>query len=285
MELSKLHICSIGVVAKNKSLKSRVIEVTPIEATPMANGELTDNTVSYKASAVDTQGSAYQVEVPTTNTVKATWLPMHSSNRVTAPDVRRGELVVLYRFADTDDFWWATLKDDLELRKLETVIYAFSGTREESAKPSAENTYFLEISTHNKLVHFHTSKADGEPFIYDIQINTKDGNITIRDDAGNYFSFDSKERQLELKNVDGTHIDLNKKDLTITVPETYTLQAKNVVERIGESLDHTSDSIRIETGSINENAGGGDIVVSGISHTGHVHGGVEVGGGDTQGPQ
>lgn len=283
MEFSKLQPYSIGVVAKNKSLKSRIIEVTPIEMAPMAHGELTDNSVDYKAQGTDDQGGAYQVQVPTTSTIKATWLPMHTSNRTTAPDVRRGEKVVIYRFADTDEFWWATLTDDLHLRKLETVIYAFSGTRDESATPNAENTYFLEISTHNKLVHFHTSKADGEPFIYDIQINAKDGNIVIKDDVGNYISFDSKQRQLEMKNVDGTHIDINKKNLTITVPETYTLVAKNVVEKIGQALTHTSSSIKINTGTINENAGGGDIVVSGKSHVSHTH--IDPQGGNTGPPQ
>lgn len=170
---------------------------------------------------------------------------------------------MLYRFADTDEYWWATLKDDLHLRKLETVIYAFSGTRDESAKPTAENTYFLEISTHRKLVHFHTSKADGEPFIYDIQINTKDGCIIITDDIGNYFSLDSKQRQLEVKNADGSHVDVHKKNITITAPETLTFKAKNVV--------HESTSYQMTTESMDGNAGGGDLVIASVSHVSHVH--------------
>lgn len=277
MELSKLQIYSLGVVAKNKPLTTKVIEVTPIEDAPLSDGELTDNQVRYTASSTNQEGGAYQVDVATTSTIKATWLPMHSSNRLTAPDVRRGEMVVLYRFADTDEYWWATLKDDLHLRKLETVIYAFSGTRDENAKPNGENTYFLEISTHKKLVHFHTSKADGEPFAYDIQINALEGCIVIKDDIGNYFSFDSRGRQLELMNADGTHFDMNRNDLTITVPETFTVNAKTIT--------HRSDTNNMDTATYNGTAGGGDLDISGISHVGHTHGGVKTGPDNTGGPE
>lgn len=53
-------------------------------------------------------------------------------------------------------------------------MYAWSNTQDEAVKILDEtNTYYFQISTHLKLVTFSTSKSDGEPYAYTIQINTK----------------------------------------------------------------------------------------------------------------
>lgn len=313
MEFSKLNIYSVGVVAKNKPLDTPIIEVTPIEDTPMVDGELTDSQSQYAAQGQDAGGSSYQVSVPTAVTLKATWLPFGSSNRKSAPDVRRGETVVLFRFGDTDQYFWTTLKDDLHLRKLETVIYAFSGTRDESVtEVTAEHYYFLEVSTHNKLIHFHTSKADGEPFGYDIQINTKAGTILIQDDIGNYISFDSKGRQIEMKNADGSLVEVNKKNINLICSDTITQQAPNIIQKSTNhtvtttNLSETSTNHTVRTATLNEQATSrvmqssstqmalgdmqgeaatGDLVIGGISHSHHDHTGVQRGNSTTDGPQ
>lgn len=221
--LSKLKVYSLGIVAKNKPLDTNKIEVSPIEDLNMVNGEITDHGVEYESKGVDKNGGVYENSIASSNTVIATWMPIGSANRYTSPDVRRGEYVMIYQFGDADQYYWVTMKDDLTLRKLETVIYAYSGTPDESKGVTPETHYFLEISTHKKLVHFHTSKANGEPFVYDVQICTKDGYIIIQDDIGNIFTIDSKERRIELKNTDGTHQDMDKKNYTVTVPGDTTI--------------------------------------------------------------
>lgn len=283
MALSKLHIYQLATVAANKPLTSKEIECTPMEEAPMMDGELTDDTGTYKASAQDSDGAAYDVEMKTTGTVKATWLPLGGSNRMTAPDVRRGELVVLYRFADTDKFWWTTLKDDMKLRKLETVIYAFSATTDEKAEHTSENMYFLEISTHHKLVHFHTSKANGEPYMYDIQINTKDGFIQIQDDIGNFFRFDSKEHQIEMVNVDGSKVEINKKNIFLESTDLIAMKSKKITQ------DSTTNIVKSDTlditattthkGDITET---GNVTISGIMKSGSVKTGALTAGGGGQ---
>jgi len=240
-EVSKLSVYSIGVVAANKELTSKDIEVTPIEDAPMTNGEVTDEGIKVTAKASDTNDAAYQSEVPTSNTVKATWLPLGSTNRITAPDVRRGEKVILYRFADQDKFWWVTMEDDIRLRKLETVVFAISGTRDENADPTAENTYFMEWSTHKKLFHIHTSKADGERFAYDLQINAKDGIIILQDDDGNSFSLDSNERTWLLINKDQSKIEMNKTKLFIYTKDLIQMETKDYVLKC-ETSDTTSST-------------------------------------------
>lgn len=295
-ELSKLHFYSIGIVAINKKISSKIIEVTCSETTPMLSGEITDNKSKVKAEATDSDGGAYQVEMESTVTVKATWLPINSSNRLTAPDVRRGETVIVYRFADTDNFFWSTLKDDAHLRRLETVIYAFSASQKEGAPVDAENYYFVEVSTHKKIIHISTSKANGEFCSYDIQINAGDGFIMIQDDIGNYFSFDSKAHQIEMKNVDGSLIEVNKVNINLECSDTITQKAKNIIQTAtSHKLTAATSQVTAETTQTGNfsmaGAGGGtgemtvnatmkvtqniesqaDVIASGISLVNHSH--------------
>lgn len=241
MEVSQLRIYSIGIVAANKVLSSKDIEVTPIEDLPMTDGELLDNVDQYSAAASTVDGAAYQVNVATANTVTATWLPINGSNRMTAPDVRRGETVVLYRFGDTDKFYWATLKDDMRLRKLETVVFAFSATRNENQDTTAETSYFIEISTHKKLIHLHTASADGEPFEYDIQLNTKDGYFVITDNAGNSFTLDSHRKQLQLENGAGSVLNILDKQIFMSSPDLIDMQTTRMTVK-AETLDITAET-------------------------------------------
>lgn len=258
MGMSKLHVYSLGVVASNKLLSSFDIEVTPIEDNAMSNGEITDNVSDYTAKAKDADSAAYEVTVPTTATIKATWLPMGSSNRITAPDVRRGETVVIWRFADADKYYWATLKDDMHLRKLETVVYAFSATKIEGDKTDADNSYFLEVSTHKKLIHLHTTRSNGEPFSYDIQLNTDDGFFTIQDDAGNSIQMDSAGRRLFMFNKDGSFVDINKKQISINAADQIKMTSKSIVlESSTYTQTATTNTITAQTTHI------GNIALSG----------------------
>ena len=241
--VSKLKFYSLGLVAINKLLTSNTIEVTPVEDFPMVNGEITDNIEKYKSSSVDNLGSVKNVEVQTTVSIKATWLPINNSNRKTSPDVRRGETVVLYQFADSDKYYWNTLFDDNKLRRLETVVYAFSNNSQEDIADTANSTYYLEVSTHRKLIHVHTSKNDNEPYSYDVQINAKEGVITITDDIGNSFVLNSAERRLTMQNTDGSIIDVNKQIINIMAPEHVRIQSRNVSIL-------TSKTIKIQTPNI-----------------------------------
>lgn len=226
--ISKLQFYSLGIVAANKSLSSMTVEITPVEEFPMLDGQLTDDKQEYKADTVDNTGAAKSTTVDSTVTVKATWLPINNSNRRTAPDVRRGEKVVLYKFADTDKYWWNTLFNDSVLRRLETVIYAFSDNAKEGPSDTADSTYFLEVSTHRKIMHVHTSKSDGEPFAYDVQINAKDGIVTITDDAGNFFVLNSRDKRLTMQNSDESVVDINGTSILMSSSDSITLKSKNI---------------------------------------------------------
>lgn len=246
-QMSKLRFYSLGIVAENKKLGSKHVEVTPTEEMPMLDGELAPVSTDYKAKAVDNLDSSYETTVETTSTINALWLPIGAANRISAPDVRRGEHVILYKFGDTDQYFWNTLNDDIKLRKLETVIYAFSATTNEAAEVNGKTYYFIEISTHKKLITLHTSKDNGEPYGYDIQLDTNNGKLVITDDVGNYVLLDSSQTQIVLRNVDETTFDMKGPNLDVTVPQTYTVKCKDYKLDASGSVDIKSGTTKVQS--------------------------------------
>jgi hypothetical protein len=218
MDATCFKIVSIGIVAENKAMQSNggwnhVVDVTPIESMNMLDGEIKSNPSLVENKGVDRTGQQFGSSVAVDQTVSATWLPF-STNRVTSPDVRRGERVYLWQAANDDKYYWTIAGLDDDKRRLETVIYAFN------ANPSAggldlSNCYYLEVSAHNKSVTFETSTANGEAHAYTLQINTGESVITIQDDAGNYFQLDSDEQKLTLMNQAQSHVILDKTKINI----------------------------------------------------------------------
>jgi hypothetical protein len=205
----------------------------------MASGTISNNATKYEATGTNTQGQTYSDAVDTSNTVQAEWMPL-GSNRVTPPDVRAGERVMLWRMGDSDKYYWVMMMDDLNLRKLETVVYAWNGSPNQSDGTTASTSYFFEVSTHNKMMHLHTSNSNGEVCQFDVQINGGQGVIQMQDDIGNFFFMDAVNRILQMQTADGTILQLNQKSMTITIPETWTVMAKNGKFVFQETFDITS---------------------------------------------
>lgn len=281
-KLSKLQFYSLGIVAANKELNSSLIEVTPIEEFPMLDGEITDNINQYEANFKNAKEEPFKVDIKTTASIRAKWLPINNSNRRTSPDVRRGEHVILYRFADTDEYWWNTLKNDNRIRRLETVIYSFNNLSTENKEDDADSSYWLEVSTHRKIMHVHTSKNDGEPFAYDIQINAKDGKLVITDDAGNYFVLNSKDNHIRIENATGSYVELDKDVININANDKVNMTTPKVI-MTGELLvaknTQVSGSLQVDkttsgsgnltiTGNINAS---GSIIDGGGNTSNHSH--------------
>lgn len=259
-KLSKLQFYSMGIVAVNKALDSKVIEVVPIEEFPMLNGELSDSVSSYKAELKNAQNEPFKVDIKSSASIKATWVPINQSNRRTAPDVRRGEAVMIYRFADTDSYWWNTLKNDNTLRRLETVIYSFNNMTAENVEDGPDTTYWLEVSTHQQLIHVHTSKNRGEPFAYDLQIDAKNGKLTFTDDADNYFIIDSANSNVRLANTNGSFVEINKTNINISCSNKISMKCNDLQVDAGNTVTINTGKTTINSptdnnGHVNINGG------------------------------
>jgi len=259
--LSKLHAHSFGVAANDLPLNSKILEVIPVEEFPMLSGTLSNNANQYQATGVNAQGQNYSDSILQSPSKPAEWLPMGSSNRMTPPNIRAGERLMLWRMGDSDKYYWMTLTDDLHLRKLETVIYAWSASTaqtgaqsntDDSSAGNTDSSYFFEVSTHNKLMHLHTSKVNGEVCSFDIQINPGTGTLQIQDDIGNFFFLDAINRILTMQTADHAVVQLDKKDLNFQVPGTWKVNAQNVDWTFGQATIQ-QQSLQMTSGNATHN--------------------------------
>lgn len=241
---SQFRIYTLGTVGANKPLDSQEIEFSPDEDNFFMDGELTDDAVSLNVSGKSAQGQSYEKTLTATATMTATWLPMGDTNRKTAPDVRRGDRVVIWQFADSDKYYWEKAKDNPKITKLETVIYAYSNVRKESEEVTADKSYYFEVSTHKKMVHLHTANNDGEPFAYDIQLNTAAGFFQLTDNIGNIVEVDSKNTKITVINADGTYVELDRRILNLFAPDDINMVAgRDITGKAGRNITMEAGSL------------------------------------------
>ena len=222
-QISVLKTAGIGRVDTNKPLGSKEIEVVPTEWIPMRDGELTSNATVNQFTSTNVDGNVTKGAVVGANTIKATWMP-NGTNRLSAPDVRRGERVELLQVADEDKYYWRTLGLDDHLRKLETIIFGISASKVEQKAGSKtvlspDNMYWFEFSSHSKKLAFSSCKADGEPYLYEAFFDFLEGEFMVKDDVGNFQNMRSADKLIHLQNGDGSFIKVDRKDVKITVPQ------------------------------------------------------------------
>ena len=225
---SKFKMLSIGIVAEDRKLNDDVVKVYPIELLPIFDGELVPTETQLESTGEDLNGDLYSVNINVCNYIEAQWLS-EDGNRLSPPDVVRGEQVILWHYADSHEYYWTSMGRDTNLRKLETVVYTFSDIPDNGGdEPKGrDNQYIAEVSTHGKHITLKTCKRDGEEFAYTLQINTGEGCYLIEDDVGNIIYLDSKNTEIRLENLDRTSVSLNQKDISIYAPHDIDIKADN----------------------------------------------------------
>lgn len=215
-EDSLYRLYSLGIAAENKPLGATALEVIPLEMTNLADGELSGRGEAMETGGTDSSGKRYADRVVTSPSIPAEWRRDGDSNRVTAPDVRRGERVKIYTYGDTGQFFWTTDGNDSHLRRLETVVYAFSATPDESVeKLDDSNSYVVEVSTHNKRIIVRTSTANGERCLFHLEINPGEERAILADSANQEISMFPLERRISAINADDTQVHLKENDLLV----------------------------------------------------------------------
>lgn len=248
---SKLKLYSLGIVLEAKERNSDVIKVMPIEELPQTNGMLSESSKKYDVSMPNSQGVKSKDKLESDSGIIAKWI-LGGGNRITAPDVQPSETVLIYRFADTDEYYWSLVFREPKLRKLETVNYSFSNLPSGMSEFDKDTSYWFEVSTHDKHVKLHTSKNDGEVYSYDIEINAADGNLIIKDDAGNNITLDSKNNQILLNTVAGASIDLNNGDINIKC-NNLNIEAKSMSMSGAGAVTLSGSSVELQGGTITAN--------------------------------
>lgn len=226
------------MVGNNKAIGSKVVEVTPTEWLPMHDGEMVSNPEKMEHKTNDVNGVQTEGAIITDQVIEATWMPA-GTNRLTAPDVRRGVHVELWASADDDKYYWKSMGLDDNLHKLETIIFGISNTTDESiTELTPEVMYWMEFSTHSKKIAISTSKSNGEPYLYEIFLDTEKGEFTVTDDIGNFINLQSKINLIHLQNAMGTFVKLDQKDIKAYAPKDIDAQAKiNIQIKAGQNMN------------------------------------------------
>ena len=197
-EVSGLHIWSLGYVTEDIEEDEIYVTVFPMEHITDNDGDINkEETITDVVKDHEDNSSSYTLVKQ--QKIKAKWLPLASPNRLTPPTVCKGETVLIYRFGNTDKYYWTTIYNELDLRKLEKVTYVFSNKQTIEDESQLDKVYYFTMDTINKIVKLHTDDNDGEHTTYDVEINTKDGKLNIEDGNGNFILLDSPTNTLNIK--------------------------------------------------------------------------------------
>lgn len=254
MEQAGLKIYSLGIILKNKEPNSDMVSVMPIEQLSLVSGPLDQQKTTFDVNLPDSQGVKRTDKIEGGVEIVAKWI-FSGGNRLTAPDVTKNETVLIYKFADTDEYYWELIFREPSLRRLEHVNFSFSNEPSGINAFDKNSSYWFEISTRDKYIHLHTSKNDNELHEYDININTADGNFTITDDVNNNFIIDSKTNTITINQSNGSIISMNDVGVEITTKE-YTVNADKIslnspqITFSGSSVGINGDSINIAGGNV-----------------------------------
>lgn len=212
---------------------SNSIEVSLIELTSLTDGVLSANRQKQSVSGLSDDGSTYTITLSTSNSVPATWLPL-GSNRLTAPNVRRGEEVWIYKYGDSKQLFWTPTGRTDERRTTETIIYGI-GARPDASQEldPSKNMYTVEMSSDGKHITVNTSKANGEPFQLTLQINAGDGVFTLTNHEGVDVEVDFVNDIILAKNASEQKIEMRDVNLFVDVPN----KVKGVVGKGGVEVD------------------------------------------------
>lgn len=208
-----LEFYSLGIVTEDKERNSDLLKVCPIEVLPMIDGELGGAEKTMTHQYPDSQNVQKSSNTSRGVELVAKWLPLGQSNRITPPDCIKNETVAIYKYADADEYFWNTIFNEPKIRQLETVLNLYGGEPKALTENTKSNSYWIEVSTHDKYIKIHTSRNNGEPYAYDIELNTGVGFLEIKDDVGNSLKLDSKEGIFSI--ITNKKVEIKTKDFVI----------------------------------------------------------------------
>jgi hypothetical protein len=236
---SKLKFYSLGIVVETKPDATDIIKVVPIEEFSYVDGKLIDFKEEFKADYKDMVGTLKKATAESSIVVDANWIPFGHSNRLSSPDVVVNETVMIFTYADTDKYYWTTIYREPKLRRLERVLYGFSNLATGIAKKAFDklSSYWVEVSTKDKHIWLKTTKSDGEPFEYDVKIDTSKGYVEVKDDIGNYYILDSAANTITVNALEKIHF---KAPFIHLEGSSRVLTTAPTIEEVGSVINETA---------------------------------------------
>lgn len=305
---------SLGIARAAITPGTRVLEVIPIESNGYLDGALSEEiNTDMAGGGTDSLGVEYQTKITTSNSVTAIWYP-GKSNAMSPPTITAGEQVILYRYADTDQYYWSAEGQSDHLRPTDTVSVGVSAKGEVSTDAlNADNAYQFTMSSDQKKITLTTSQKNGEKCTYSAEFNMDTQFFEVKDSDGQLIQIDTATNSIALQNKDGSRVEMNGSKMVIEAPQEILIKTKSLkVETTttdvagsksiklvsslvdlngtttkfsGNSMTFSYDSSTASSG--NFNWGGTQSFVGTINHNGinigsdHKHDGVQNGNGNT----
>jgi hypothetical protein len=301
---SSFKFYSFGIVVADKERKSFDIRVVPVEEITLATGQsekmqvktvganranvqrrqertavpMGQQTISYDISLPDHKKITRSQTLEGGLDIVARWTAFGQSNRITPPDVIKGETVMIFRVSDSDEYFWTTLMNEPSIRRQETVCYVFGNLPDGIKAFDKDSSYWFEVSTHDKYIKLHTAKNDGELAAWDISLDTNKGILVITDNAGNDLTLNSGEGTLTGNIVSSALFKCPDTTFDGNVKVTGNTKVEGNSQVVGSSStggsSTTGGSASIGGGvSVGTSGGGGDLQISGnVNLTGNIRG-------------
>ena len=239
---SKFKLFSLGIVTEDIEEDHLFVTVYPIEVINDYNGKINDTEI-IQIKSVDINGDNKNIIINKQVKLNCKWLPIDTPNRLTPPNVCKGETVGIYKYGESDVYFWSTIYNELDLRKREKATWVFSNKGKQDAT-LLDKVYFFTIDTINKFIRLHTDDSDGEFTSYDMEINTEDGVFTFQDGLGNMIELDSQVNILKL--VTENEIDLISKNKIKLATKLVEVTCNDVVMKITNKMDVTLSSLSVQ---------------------------------------
>lgn len=223
-----LEYFSMGKVAEHLKSGQTKIEVVPTDQQPFTKGDLVADVTEVKADVTNGMGDQYSASTLASKAITADWIG-DSGNRVTPPNVRRGDEVRLYRNSDSDQYFWEAVNNDPSRRRLEKAKWQYSATNDESTKELNDtNSYTIEVDAETGAITVRTSVANGEAAPIAVQLNGKKGFVAIEVGEGNFIEIThGKDGKVRLYNNRGSYIEMDGGGCTQHADERQLFTTKN----------------------------------------------------------
>ena len=226
LDLSMFHFNSYGIVAADNPDNESEIKVFPTEKLYLEDGDQNvkegtlDKDETYKPDSLKHRYRQLKVlpgdieprsiikeevmPLDKTKYLYANWCGINSPNRMTPPNVCKGEKVILYRYGNSDKYFWDTLGFELNLRKEDHVVHAYSdkpeideGNVKSGTNEDLDETYYIMMSPKTKTIKLHTTDKYSELTTYDITLKTDTGFLEILDGKQNRIILNSANNSLK----------------------------------------------------------------------------------------
>lgn len=259
---SQLHIYSLGVAVKSKLPGSNELLVYPTEALySQSEGGLYKGNETFTSEADGLNSSSFATENVSTTYLVAQWLQIGDGTRVSAPDVYENEEVLIYKYADLDRYYWTDFKRQPNIRRLEDVWFALSNLSTEPGEEFDESSsYWVRWSTRDKLLHIKTTTSDGEPFEYDIKLDTRNATLSIEDgEAGNSILLESSLGNITTTVTNDASVHAGNDVITTAGNDINSEAGNNIIAHAGNDINATAESniTAVAGKDVSVSAGGG----------------------------